>query len=120
MQDVRQQACHIIDVYELDFVVEILLPARQHARQTLCFAAHSFSARAFSVGCTAKRSQQVILYASSGKDMRTQDIHAASAQRRSTLLHHLVALLFVERIGQRMCRPGRLFGCRRGKIGAID
>ena len=51
--------------------------------------------------------------------MRPQNVYAAAAQRRRPLLHYLVALLFMNRIRQRMRRARRLLRCRSRQVGTI-
>jgi len=57
LQNPRNQPRHVVDVDELDFVVQIFLPERQHAGQPFCRLAHAGGVRAFAIGRAAERSQ---------------------------------------------------------------
>src|ERR1035438_6225604 len=78
LKDVPDQPCHVVDVDELDLVVEVLLASGKHARESLALFAHFFGSCALAVGRAAECSHQVILDTRSGKNMRPQNIGAAS------------------------------------------
>ena len=60
----------------------------------------------FAVGRAAEGSHQIILDRGSGKNMRAQQEDSAAAQRRGAVLHHHVALSFVNRVWKRVRQRG--------------
>src|ERR1035438_9016236 len=100
LKDVPDQPCHVVDVDELDLVVEVLLASGKHARESLALFAHFFGSCALAVGRAAECSHQVILDTRSGKNMRPQNIGAASAQGVRARLHHFIRLLLMNGVGQ--------------------
>ena len=52
--------------------------------------------------------------------MRTQNVHAASPQRRRALLHHFIGLFFMNCVGQGMRRQHRFFPRWRRQAGSVS
>ena len=113
VDDEGEQAGHVIHVDELDLVFEVALTVGKHAGQALALSPHPGGPLSATVGGAAKGSHQVVLHAGSGKNMGTEQVHAATAERRGALLHHAVGFHLVDGVGKSMSCEGRVFcdGC---------
>src|SRR5262249_32270621 len=120
LQNMPNQPRHVVHMDELNLMIEVLLSTWQHDRQPLARRAHSGGALALSIRRSAECIHKVIVDTRSGKNMRAQDINAASSQRRATLLHHLVGFLLLNRVGQRMRAEYALFGRWPSQVWSID
>src|SRR5215470_8804191 len=115
----RKQAGHVIHVDELDLVIEIFLAVRQQAWQALAFPAHLGGAFSFATRNSAKSSEQVVLHARTGENVRPENVRAAAAQRGSTLLNYVIGLTLVNRVGKGMGFENEFLCDRAWQVRAI-
>src|SRR5262249_12150545 len=66
-----------------------------------------------------KSSEQVVLHARTGEDVRPKNVCAAATQRGSTLLNHLIGLTLVNCVGKCMCFENEFLRDRAWQVRAI-
>ena len=80
LENARDKPRHVIHVHELDPVIQIVLPCRQHAGQPLARACSCGRPVAHSAWRAPKSAHHIRLHAGPGVNMRTQHVHTAASQ----------------------------------------
>src|SRR5271166_5438391 len=102
VQEIDEQARHVVHMHELELVLEILLAERQHQRKPFAVGAHACGALALAQRRAAQRSYHVVLHRRASEDVRTQDVSAAVAQTLGAITDDLIALALVNGVRQGM------------------
>src|SRR6516162_7934826 len=89
---------------KLEEFVFVFLAMRQQHWQPRMLSPHSSSAWAVAQWSSSQSADHVVLHTRTSKDMRAQNVRAALPQAFRTISNDLVALPFMDCVGQRMRR----------------